>query len=741
MERCGFSGPGCVRKDWVREGSTPLPTNESWATLLVPAVTLRTLLIACIAAIAAIGLPGIAQAAPASSLTTVRSHEVSVRGGRSLAAVSPRVSFDLVGVHWQGRGSLDVRVRAVGGRWGPWLAVDGDDGPDPGTAEGRTRGSWRVGEGLWVGPSTRFEVRTRGDVRRARVWTVKSRISRVPMRSPSATTRPAIVTRGQWQADESIRRADPELAGSLRLALVHHTAGPNVYTREQAPAVVRAIMAYHVQSNGWNDIGYNALVDRFGTVYEGRYGGVDQNVVGAHAKGFNTGSFGIAVLGEFTSVEPSAASVDALARTLAWRLDLAHVDPRSSLQAVSAGNERFQPGIPVSLRVISGHRDTGLTACPGNRLYARLPALAERVAAIGLPKIYDPELTGVWGGAMSLTARLSSPLPWTVLVSGADGLPVANVSGTGSDVSAGWETAGLAPGGYSWSIDVPGAIPAVGTLDTAASAPSLAFEGASADPEVISPDGDGTLDSAAITYRITAPATVSAVALDDLGAGVATLELPRWRRAGEHVIPFDGLGLADGAYTIRLDARGTGGQVATTTVGVAISHTLGQVTLSSAVFTPNGDGRTDRLVIRFRLTAPAAVRIRMLRFGRWAATPFSAALEPGDHFLEWDGTKAGRTVRDGDYAAVVEATDALATARVTIPFLTDGTPPQVRVVSAAPPRLWVSEPARLRIVVNGLWRRLDVAARGTVRLPWVSRIRTLLVVAHDSAGNVGELRR
>ena len=82
-----------------------------------------------------------------------------------------------------------------------------------------------------------------------------------------------------------------------------------------------------MQGNGWNDIGYNFLVDRFGTVYEGRYGGVDKNVVGAHALGFNRGSVGVAVVGTYTDAAPPQAAMDALTRLLAWRLDLAHVDP------------------------------------------------------------------------------------------------------------------------------------------------------------------------------------------------------------------------------------------------------------------------------------------------------------------------------------------------------------------------------------------------------------------------------
>ena len=265
---------------------------------------------------------------------------------------------------------------------------------------------------------------------RARALTVRSPVSKVPVRTVAAAGIPQIVPRSGWLADEAIRKEKPVYADSLRMAFVHHTAGTNDYTRLQAPAIVRAIELYHVKGNGWNDIGYNALVDRFGTVYEGRYGGVDRNVVGAHAKGFNTGSFGIAVMGDFRTAAPPAAAVDALVRTLAWRLDLAHVDPLATFTAISSGNERFNPGIPVLLRAVSGHRDTGLTTCPGQRLYDLIPTIARRVATLGLPKVYAPSVATDESGGTRFTARLSAALPWTVTVTDASGGELGRGEGT-----------------------------------------------------------------------------------------------------------------------------------------------------------------------------------------------------------------------------------------------------------------------------------------------------------------------
>src|SRR5207237_1468241 len=127
----------------------------------------------------------------------------------------------------------------------------------------------------------------------------------------------------------------------LKLAIVHHTAETNSYTPAQAAAIVRGIEVYHVKANGWNDIGYNFLVDRYGTVYEGRGGGIDRNVIGAHSLGFNTGTVGVALIGNFSAATPLAAMQNALVSLLAWRLDVANVGPLSTVSYASYGTPKF----------------------------------------------------------------------------------------------------------------------------------------------------------------------------------------------------------------------------------------------------------------------------------------------------------------------------------------------------------------------------------------------------------------
>ena len=156
---------------------------------------------------------------------------------------------------------------------------------------------------------------------------------------------PAIVPRSGWHAERGDR---PRGADDSRLPFGWPSSttppAPTRTHRAQAAAIVRGIEVYHVQGNGWNDIGYNFLVDRFGTVYEGRAGGITRNVIGAHAEGFNSGTVGVALIGNFTNAKPPQAMQDALVKLLAWRLDVAHVDPLSRVVYTSGGNAKFKAG-------------------------------------------------------------------------------------------------------------------------------------------------------------------------------------------------------------------------------------------------------------------------------------------------------------------------------------------------------------------------------------------------------------
>ena len=200
--------------------------------------------------------------------------------------------------------------------------------------------------------------------------------------SPAAVgvgARPTIISRAGWGADESLRNCAPTyLHSPLKAAVLHHTAGSNSYSAAGAAAEIRADYAYHTQSLGWCDLGYNFVVDRYGRIYEGRAGGVDQLVQGAHAIGVNGETFGVAALGNFDVAEPPAVMTTAITRLVAWKLGLSGIDPRAATTLTSAGNDEFAAGAPIPVFGLTSHRDTWYTACPGRYLYAKMARPAQR---------------------------------------------------------------------------------------------------------------------------------------------------------------------------------------------------------------------------------------------------------------------------------------------------------------------------------------------------------------------------
>lgn len=193
---------------------------------------------------------------------------------------------------------------------------------------------------------------------------------------------PPILARRSWALGHAPPRVAPEY-GTVRMAFVHHTENPNGYTPGEVPAMLRAIYAFHRYGNGWNDIGYNFVIDLYGRIFEARAGGIDEPVIGAHAGGYNYVSTGVAILGEFMSTPISSAARSALERLLAWKLSL-HGAPsqgRVTVRVDPAGAvySRFPAGAHVSLPRIAGHRDGDSTDCPGDALYGQLPAIRARV--------------------------------------------------------------------------------------------------------------------------------------------------------------------------------------------------------------------------------------------------------------------------------------------------------------------------------------------------------------------------
>jgi flagellar hook assembly protein FlgD len=668
---------------------------------------------------------------------TLVTRDLSVGDQRTLASARAPERFNLVGLHWQGPGTVSFRTRSLNGRWSAWRAAapEAEDGPDPRTAERARQGRWKLGNPYWTGASNRIQYRLRGRVVRLRAHYVWSPVDESPPRALAGTTTPAMVTRFAWRASESIRRGGPRYANALRFAVVHHSAGSNSYTKAQSAAVVRAIQLYHVRGNGWDDVGYNFLVDRYGQVFEGRFGGIDRNVIGAHAQGFNTGSVGVALLGNYDSVALSAEARSALVRLLAWRLDVAHVDPLEALSMPSGGNPRYPSGIPVLLRPISGHRDVGFTSCPGSVVYGQLNLLARAVSLTGLPKLYTPAATLV-GGRVRFTGRLTAPIPWTVTVTDPLGAQVATGGGFGPRVDWTWDSRAAPSGRYSWAIRAGPTVRAAtgAVIAGSGSGTALTLSALSAQPASVSPNGDGFADATTIRYTLGAPATVTATVLDGDGIALATL-FSEAKPVGTHSFRWVADALPDGSYTVLISAKTFDGREVASSVPVSVNRTLSFVSSLPRFLSPNADGRFDSIRVTFTLAAEADVTVTV-RAGAIVTAPLLAGrFGPGQRSVDWDGTVVGVRVPDGSYQTVVEAVTPLGTASQPTKLVVDTAPPVLRLVSAPKRLATLSEPATVTTVVDGRTRVFVRRKAGLFRIPAPSSYRAARIGARDRAGN------
>jgi hypothetical protein len=307
--------------------------------------------------------------------------------------------FNLVGFIWEGDATpgIAVRVRKSGEEWSRWTPIppQADGGPDLQQGEARTEGA---SQPVWAGeadylqyrvsrrppglrlhfinttgtatPLDRVETALRGFANDA-VTEVAS-----PTRADVEPAAPKMIYRRAWGADACQPRQEPQYR-RVKLAFVHHTVSASRYSRSEAKSMVLGICRYHRDTNGWNDIGYNFLVDRFGRIFVGRAGGVGEPVVGAHAEGFNSYSTGVAALGTHTSDPLSGAGVEGIARLLRWKLAHHGAPATGGTTVTSAGGStsRYPAGHRVRLKRISGHRDVGSTECPGDELYDQLRAI------------------------------------------------------------------------------------------------------------------------------------------------------------------------------------------------------------------------------------------------------------------------------------------------------------------------------------------------------------------------------
>jgi N-acetylmuramoyl-L-alanine amidase len=332
--------------------------------------------------------------------------------GDLLSTVRSGANFSMLGLTWSvpvrgpvGTGDLPLEVRThTRGRWTQWQQLErDDDGPDAGAEDNAGQAATAP---LWVGPSDAFQLRVDRPTGIDVALPTRLNLALIdPGSSPHdyafAPVEPAVVnhsvtadmlppigSRQTWGANEHLRHGDPRYTDDIRVAFVHHTAGGNHYSPSDVPKIIRGVYAFHTRVRGWSDVGYNFLVDRFGRIWEGRAGGIERAVLGAHTGGFNSHSFGVAVLGNFVHARPTPATLHAIERVIAWKFshygDSPGLNPDSDTTLVSAGGgtDRWRRGRTVNFIRISGHRDAGATECPGRYLYAKLDEIRQRVAEL-----------------------------------------------------------------------------------------------------------------------------------------------------------------------------------------------------------------------------------------------------------------------------------------------------------------------------------------------------------------------
>ncbi len=344
-----------------------------------------------------------------------------VGGGETIRELHQATPFAMVALTADDLGGTSARVRAkkADGSWGPWYEAETLEGVGP---DGAVRGT----EPVFVGHTTDVQIavnrQNTGPTVSAPVSTPppagpKRDLGYIPANveqplsqdlkavlitppqapvdisslPPEAATPPgvppAIIGRTQWGAAESQVCGNPVYDHGVRAGIVHHTAGSNDYTPEDSAGIVRSIFEYHTRTLGWCDIAYNALVDKYGQVFEGRAGGIDRPVEGAHTGGFNADTWGVAMLGNFDDVPPTPIQLRTTGRLLGWRLGLDHVDPMGTVVLTSAGGSftKFARGAAIPLPTIFTHRDVGNTECPGNAAYAAMPLLRDTAAHFNTP--------------------------------------------------------------------------------------------------------------------------------------------------------------------------------------------------------------------------------------------------------------------------------------------------------------------------------------------------------------------
>lgn len=337
-----------------------------------------------------------------------------------------KTPFQLLGLDWQQalpketEANIEIRFRYGDGTWGDWEAVESNDNDSPdheemSIMEGYDQSLWSY---VMTETADAFQYRAHLSTQNTALTPKLSDISfdYVSGGKESMAAQVAklvfdadtdVTSRKEWGADESLRLAktynvddssdfeseldtdettvDPDMKivkrvdedakgnpllwpleypNEVKKIIIHHTATTGKITDEESS--IRAIYYYHAVTRGWGDIGYNYIIGPSGKVYEGRAGG--DGVVAGHAKGFNTASVGVALLGNFENAPLNGPTMKSLEGLIYKKADLWNIEPD--------GRSKFRGEVMPN---ILGHRDVGSTACPGEYSYDELNGIREMV--------------------------------------------------------------------------------------------------------------------------------------------------------------------------------------------------------------------------------------------------------------------------------------------------------------------------------------------------------------------------
>lgn len=330
----------------------------------------------------------------------------------------------------------------VDGHWTPWQRLDQDGAQ----AAGQFTGSL-----IAVDHATGYQVRNlpqgARNWRAAAINTTDGPAEVLPRRGPTeAHAAVSCMSRADWGADETItawsKGTDTQVFAPVQVVTVHHTAGSNDLNQDYS-ATMRAILSYHVTTQGWSDIAYQYLIDGYGKVYEGRNAGHtsksclddggdgsdfahrtsdDQLVTGGHVYAMNGGNLGIALMGCYENgictgdTIPPAPAVGSLTTLLTELAQRHSLDPQSTVHYVNPNPAYLNDATYYTkdISAISAHLNWSATACPGGNLYVQLPAIrtdvAQRVAASPVP-VTLPAPTDLTATSSSTSIQIN--LTWT----------------------------------------------------------------------------------------------------------------------------------------------------------------------------------------------------------------------------------------------------------------------------------------------------------------------------------------